>query len=73
MRPILMINPRSDVEFAGLAEQLVRDGIGRPEVLEARLRERYPLAVVRERIISNEQVITWYVYREGRWTGIPTP
>jgi hypothetical protein len=73
MRPILMINPRSDVEFSGLAEQLVRDGVSRPEELEARLRERYPRAVVRERIISDEHVMTWYVYREGRWTKTLTP
>jgi hypothetical protein len=73
MRPILMINPRSDVEFTGLAEGLVRDGVSRPEVLEARLREHYPRTVVRERAISDELVMTWYVYREGRWTPTQTP
>ena len=67
MRPILMINPRSDREFAALAERLVGDGLDQASELEIRLREHYPHAVVRERVISDEQVITWYVYREGRW------
>ena len=73
MRPILMVNPRSDTEFSATAEGLVRDGVDRPEELERRLRGRYPQVVVRERIISDEQVVTWYVYREGRWTGTPKP
>ena len=68
MRPILVINPRTDVGFVELAETLVREGIERPNELEARLRELYPHAVVRERILSGEQVASWYVYREGRWT-----
>ena len=67
VRPILMVNPRSDEEFTALAEQLVRGGAERAGELETRLRERYRLAVVRERVLSDEQVVTWYVYREGRW------
>ena len=67
MRPILMINPRSDGAFADLAEQLVTDGLTKATELEASLRKLYPHAVVRERVISDEQVVTWYVYREGRW------
>jgi hypothetical protein len=68
MRPLLIINPRSDGAFVELADRLVRAALSRPEELEARLRERYPHAAVRERTLSGEPVVTWYVYREGRWT-----
>ena len=68
MRPILIVNPRSDPVFAALVEQLARDGAEAPRDFEARLRDRYPRVVVRERSISDEEVVTWYVYRDGRWT-----
>ena len=32
-----------------------------------KLRERYPLAVVRPRDLSSERTAVWYVYREGSW------
>ena len=38
-----------------------------PAELQARLRETYPLAVVRPRVISSEPTSLWYVYRDGRW------
>jgi hypothetical protein len=68
MRPILIVNPRSDPEFAALVEQLAGVGVRAPLDLEARLRARYPRVVVRERSISDEEAVTWYVYRDGRWT-----
>jgi hypothetical protein len=67
MRPILVVNPRADREFVDLANRLVEDGIDSPEALESNLRDRYPLAVVRQRVLNAESTRTWYVYREGRW------
>ena len=65
-RPILIINPRSDVAFVSLAEACFNAGGDRPMDLEEQLRERYPHAVVRERNLHGE-VPMWYVYREGAW------
>ena len=69
MRPILLVNPRTDLAFAELA----REAMGtRPEadpaVLESRLREQYPNATVHVRALSNEPTVVWYVYRDGHWT-----
>lgn len=66
-RPALMTNPRTDTAFRAHAESLVASGIGDPKDLEARLRDRYPAAVVRARLLTGERVSVWYVYREGRW------
>jgi hypothetical protein len=65
--PTLMVNPRGDSSFADLAEGHVTEGIRTPAELQARLRERYPATVVRERTVSSETELVWYVYREGRW------
>ena len=73
MRPILIVNPRSDQVFAALVEQLAEDGGEGPGDLQARLRDRYPRVVVRERGISDEAAVTWYVYRDGRWTSSTGP
>ena len=67
MRPTLVIIPRSDAEFAELADRLVRNGIDKPGALERELRARYPRVHVHERGLSAESAVTWYVYREGRW------
>jgi hypothetical protein len=67
MRPILVVNPRADREFVHLASRLVEDGIDSPEALESNLRRRYPLAVVRQRVLSAESMRTWYV--SGRADG----
>lgn len=67
MRPILVINPRSDQEFEELADGLVAGGVSTAEALEGELRTRYPKAKVRERMLSSEPMRTWYVYREGTW------
>jgi hypothetical protein len=68
MRPVLVVNPRSDESFARLAETLVANGAETPADLEARLVAHYPMARVRARSLSNEPTVIWYVYREGSWT-----
>jgi hypothetical protein len=65
--PSLVTNPGSDRELRALAETLVRDGATTPADLAARLRDRYPRVVVRQRELSDEQLVVWYVYREGLW------
>ena len=59
--------PRSDPDFVSSVYGSLIDGID-PAALRARLRETYPLVVVRRREISGERVEVWYVYRDGRWT-----
>jgi hypothetical protein len=65
-RPILLANPASDTEFVEFMRSCAADVDG-PEALQMRLRERYPKAVVRPRLIEGEQFPVWYIYREGRW------
>lgn len=68
--PVLVVNPRSDATFDELANELAANGADTPAALELGLRDRYPRTVVRERSLSSEPIITWYVYREGTW--VPT-
>jgi hypothetical protein len=70
VRPILVVNPRSDDAFVELADRLAANGADTPATLQRKLREHYPEAVVRERSLSSESLVTWYVYREGTW--VPT-
>jgi len=65
----IVLNPRTDREFVTYAESLLAEGIDTPEAFEARLRERYPLAVVHPRELASESFTLWYCYRDGRWTG----
>lgn len=67
MRPLLVVNPRSDATFDALVNRLVAEGVQAPADLQRELRERYPKAIVRERTLSAEPLTTWYVYREGSW------
>lgn len=67
MRPNLVVNPRVDEEFAEFAHALAGNGADTAPKLEAELRKRYPKAGVRERTLSSEPIVTWYVYREGSW------
>jgi len=67
MRAVLVVNPRADREFDEFAERLAADGADTPVALERMLRTRYPKALVRERTLSSEPIVTWYVYREGTW------
>ena len=71
MHPGLILNPRQDEAFATLAERLMADETMTPESLQASLRERYPLAIVRPRQLSSEPGDVWYVYRDGRWVDSP--
>ncbi|HUQ43361.1 MAG TPA: hypothetical protein VM451_02975 [Candidatus Limnocylindria bacterium] len=63
---MLIVNPRSDEAFVALAQALIERGAESPSALETELRQRYPLAVVRERGLTAEAPV-WYVYREGQW------
>jgi hypothetical protein len=70
LRPILVVNPRTDTEFAATARELLdASPEDDPVVLERRLRERYPTATIHVRSLSNEPTIVWYLYRDGHWTG----
>lgn len=69
MRPILVVNPRSDVAFVGFVrEQVDGNPDDGPATFQDRLRQRYPEATVHLRVLSNEPSVVWYVYRDGRWT-----
>jgi hypothetical protein len=69
LRPILVVNPRTDTEFAAMARELLdASPEDDPVVLERRLRERYPAATIHVRSLSNEPTIVWYLYRDGHWT-----
>ena len=69
MRPVLVINPRTDASFVefvrGLVDEQPADD---PLTFQGRLRERYSEAVVHTRVLANEPSTVWYVYRDGRWT-----
>lgn len=68
MRPVLIVNPATDEAFSAHAEyELDVDGHD-PKAFQARLRRRYPQAVVRARELSGESTVIWYVYRDGHWT-----
>lgn len=66
MTPILIVNPVTDGDFADEATAAL-ESAERPDVLEARLRSRYPRVVVRPSVLSAERLVVWYVYRDGRW------
>ena len=68
MRPILILNPRSDAQFVALISELMTDLVDQPSALQEGLRARFPDAVVRRRELSSEPTEVWYVYRDGRWT-----
>jgi hypothetical protein len=67
MRPTLVTNPVTDRVFAAFAEQQLEEGI-ELAVFGARLRVRYPQAVVHSRDLAGEPTTVWYVYRDGHWT-----
>jgi hypothetical protein len=67
--PVLVLNPPDDPEFRDLAARLLDEGVRAPGLLQGRLRERHPYAVVRPRDLVGEQTPVWYVYRDGRWVG----
>jgi hypothetical protein len=63
---VLVINPRSDEQFAAFAREQAGEAES-PEDLQAALRRRYPQSVVRPRGLDGEKTEVWYVYRDGRW------
>ena len=63
----LVLNPRDDPRFVGLAEAIVTDGVEAPAELQIRLRQAYPNAIVRARELDGEAQSIWYVYRDGHW------
>jgi len=65
--PALFLNPADDLAFVGEVERWMDDGVADAPELERRLRESYPMAVVRPRDLSNEPFVVWYVYRDGHW------
>jgi len=66
-RPTLVLNPPGDQDFAAYASRVLNGGEIDPAVMELRLRERFPHAVVRPRELAGERLQIWYVYRDGRW------
>ena len=60
-------NPAGDAGFEEAVNDGMRDGTTSPALLEGRLRERYPRAVVRPRDLAGESTTVWYVYRDGYW------
>jgi hypothetical protein len=67
---VIVANPPGDDAFVALVTAIVDAGIDTPEALQAELRTRYPLAVVRPRELSGEHRRLWYAYRDGRWQPI---
>ena len=68
MRPTLVANPVTDRIFNAFAEQQLDGGVSSTAEFQARLRVRYPRAVVHARELAGEPTVIWYVYRDGRWT-----
>jgi hypothetical protein len=68
VRPIVILNPRSDARFVELVSELMADAVSEPADLQVGLRAVFLDAVVRRRELSSESTEVWYVYRDGRWT-----
>ena len=67
VNPTVVRNPANDRVFAKAVADLLAIGVLDADAFQERLRERYPLAVVRPRGLTGEPA-TWYIYRDGRWT-----
>lgn len=70
--PALILNPGADGAFVEVARRLLRETSTDLAEYQAALRLAYPNATVRDRSLSGELGRTWYVYRDGRWTGPDT-
>ena len=68
VRPLLIVNPRSDVRFVQLVAELTVDSATDVAALQTSLRSEFPDAVVRRRELSSEPNEMWYVYRDGHWS-----
>jgi len=64
--PTLVTNPAGDSAFRAAAEAALEAGQPIGE-FERALRTGYLRAAVRERELSGERCVVWYVYREGHW------
>jgi len=67
VRPTIIRNPPNDHEFEQAIDDVLGNGVVDPAVAQERLREQYPMAVVRPRGLAGERTPVWYVYRDGRW------
>jgi len=65
--PQLLLNPTSDATFVRTARDIVEETPVDIDLAQARLRDRYPDAVIRARDLSGEITVVWYVYRDGHW------
>jgi len=65
--PALHLNPSDDSAFAADVARLLDSGIRDAGVVQQRLRNLYPDALVRPRDLAFEPFVVWYVYRDGRW------
>jgi hypothetical protein len=69
LRPTVLANPRSDQEFVDFVHRQVdRQPDADVAAIERRVRQRYPSAAIRERLLASEPMTVWYVYRDGHWT-----
>jgi hypothetical protein len=68
VRPVLIVNPRTDKEFVARVRAVVEGGCADPEALASGLRDSFPRIAVHRRDLSSETFPVWYVYRDGRWT-----
>jgi hypothetical protein len=66
-RPVLVIVPTDDRAFEAFVRSVVGEDRVTPDILQGRVRQRYPDAVVRPRELQYEPMVIWYVYRDGRW------
>lgn len=67
----VFINPSSDRVFSERVAAVIAAGVTTPKEMADRLGADYPRVLVRARELSGE-ADSWYVYRDGRWTGEPT-
>jgi hypothetical protein len=65
--PALHLNPSDDEAFASDVAQVLATRPRNAAEFQARLRARYPEALVRPRDLAHEPFVLWYVYRDGHW------
>ena len=67
--PRLVCLPSADTGFADAVQTIFATNaeVDSAADFEDLLREYFPAVRVRERLISDERISTWYVYRDGRY------
>jgi len=63
---VLVTIPTVDRDFEAYVRETYVEG-STVDTFQDLLRRRYPLAVVRMRVVSDELFTVWYVYRDGGW------